>query len=310
MLPEILTLRAKPNVRLAAYSWWGIGGDADWFIDVSSIEHLRESIALLKRLEMPFCIIGRGTNLLFDDAGYRGCVLRIGEGLSSCECRESTVLVEAGCWTPNVVWEVARHGLSGIEHAIGIPASFGGLICMNGGSQRRGIGENLTSVTALDQHGNLIVYSSKECGFSYRSSRFQDNNNEVIVSAELKLQHRPYAEQRKELLGLLSSRRRKFPRKLPSCGSVFKSDPAMYDLYGPPGQLIEKLGYKGVSLGSIQVSPLHANFIVNNGEGASHDVLALVSRIYESALEETGYELHCEFKYLHPTQGFISPVGL
>lgn len=294
---------AKLGVCLAPYSWWKIGGPADIFAEVRSEEQLIELLSFIRDSGIPFCIIGRGTNLLFDDAGFRGCVIRLGDGFSRIRINKVLLSAQAGAWTPVVCRAAARAGFSGIEHTIGIPASFGGLICMNGGSQRKGVGEITDSVRVLAPNGEILEHDSAACDFRYRHSRFQ-HSGEIVLSATLRFQHhRSYAEQRPELLSILRERSRKFPRKLPSCGSVFKSSPELYDAYGPPGKIIEDLGFKGKQRGNIQVSPRHANFIVNNGNGSSADVLALVNEIRDAVQDKTGLTLHPEFRYVHPTKG-------
>lgn len=291
------------NNRLASFSWWEIGGVADSFIEVSSRVHLQSVVLELRRTGAPFCVIGRGTNLLFDDAGYRGCIIRIGSGLSGVKIDENRIIVEAGCWVPRLAFIAARNGFSGLEHTIGIPASLGGLVCMNGGSQRKNIGDLIESVTVLTPENEIRTDHVAECGFGYRQSRYQ-NSGDIILSATLRfVQKRLYHEQRIEMLKILRERSRKFPRKMPSCGSVFKSSPELYEAYGPPGKIIEELGFKGQMRGRIQVSPEHANFIVNLGGGSSSDVLDLVREIHSAVLLETGISMQPEFLYVDPVKG-------
>lgn len=288
---------------LAPYSWWRIGGPADAFAEVQGEAQLAAIIQYLRERDIPWCLIGRGTNLLFDDAGFRGCVLRLGEGFSQASIEGDRLTAQAGCWTPLVCMKAARANLSGIEHTIGIPASFGGLVCMNGGSQRKGVGDITESVRVLTPSGDIVEHDRTACDFKYRHSRFQ-TSGEIVLSATLHFQHhRSYAEQRAELLSILRERSRKFPRKLPSCGSVFKSSPELYDAYGPPGKIIEDLGFKGKLRGNIQVSPRHANFIVNNGDGSSADVLSIVNEIRDAVIANTGLTMYPEFRYVHPTGG-------
>lgn len=305
-LQQLFPSGVKLNEPLAPYSWWRIGGSADAFLDVQGESQLIEVLAFLREHGMPWCLIGRGTNLLFDDVGFRGCVLRLGEGFSKLTFTEDRLTAQAGCWTPMVAMSAARRGLSGLEHTIGIPASFGGLICMNGGSQRKGIGDITEKVVALSPEGKIVEYNNADCDFSYRHSRFQDSR-EIVLSGTIKFQcRRRYTEQRPELLGILKERSRKFPRKLPSCGSVFNSSPELFAGYGPPGKIIEELGFKGLRRGNIQVSPLHANFIVNTGFGSSSDVLSLVDEIRTAVADKTGLTMHPEFRYVHPEKGVQS----
>src|SRR5690606_10000391 len=146
-----------------------------------------------------------------------------------------------------------------------IPGTIGGLICMNGGSQRKGIGESVIQVHSVDRNGAIVIRRGADCNFEYRNSIYQ-SADEILLSARLKFNRSiSKFETRRRMLSILSERRKKFPQKYPNCGSVFKSNPSMYEVVGPPGQVIESLGFKGMKSGGAMVSPQHANFIVNTG---------------------------------------------
>ncbi len=295
----------QTQVSLAPHTWWQIGGPADYFAEIESEAQLVELINALKKEKVPWCLIGRGTNILFDDAGFRGCVIRMGPKFSDLNIHLNTLTAQAGCWTPKIAWQAARAGLSGLEHTIGIPATLGGLVVMNGGSQRKGVGDLIESVRVLEPNGAISEISKANCAFAYRHSRFQ-NSGEVILSATIRFhEQRSYKQQRPELLAILRERNRKFPRKAPSCGSVFKSSPELFQAYGPPGKIIEDLGFKRKKQGMIQISPRHANFIVNLGNGSSKDVKNLVQEIYHTVLTKTGLQMSPEFQYCDPVKGFI-----
>lgn len=297
-------MKVERNVALSRFTSWKIGGLADYYSEISSERELSDLLLELREREIPWCLIGNGTNILFDDAGYRGCVIRMGRRFSRILRNDYSFVVEAGAWTPWVALAAARSGLSGIEHTVGIPATFGGLVFMNGGSQRKSIGNSLESVRVLSKEGFFRDISARDCGFSYRKSRFQESG-EIVLGATLSLHDRKsYDEQRPQLLKILRERRLKFPQKAPSCGSVFKSSPELYRAYGSPGEIIEKLGFKGKRVGNIQISPVHANFMINLGSGRSEDVLNLVKEIYYSVLEKTGLLMVPEFQYCHPVYGF------
>ncbi len=309
-LKERYGIPVEFDKELASLSSWKVGGRADLFVRIQSERQCSEVIRFLRKNNVPVCLVGRGSNLLFDDHGFRGCIIQFSDELAQLKICDDRVTVGAGCWVPKVVWSVARFGMSGIEHAIGIPATFGGLIYMNGGSQRKSISSHVESVRVLDAEGNLKTLSAEECGFGYRISRFQ-GLDEIILEGVLKFEvFKSYRDQRAELLEILRGRRLKFPRKLPNCGSVFKSSPELYEACGPPGMVIEQLGLKGHRLGNFQVSPAHANFIVNLGGGASADVLALVRTVYRTVLEKTGFRMYPEFKYVHPTLGVMDALEM
>ena len=171
---------------------------------------------------------------------------------------------------------------------------------MNGGRQRKGIGDVVETVTSVALDGAVITRPARDCRFAYRRSIFQVNG-EVIAGARLAL--RAGAERRalrREMAAIMADRRRKFPRKQPNCGSVFVSNPAMHAEYGPPGAIIERLGLKGRRIGGAQISHQHANFIVNLGAATARDVLALVTETRETVFRETGYPMQVEARFVAP----------
>lgn len=208
---------------------------------------------------------------------------------------------------PRFSRRVAQAGLTGAEHMIGIPGTLGGLICMNGGSQRKSVGDFLVRVRSVSPSGELITFTKDQCGFAYRESIFQRNQH-IIVDAEFEY---PIAESsrdvKRNMLSILRDRRLKFPKKLPNCGSVFVSNPAMYADYGPPGAVIERCGLKGLVRNKAQISPMHANFIVNNGGASAKDVLYLIHLVRETVKKETGYLMPAEARYVAPN-GEIIPA--
>tara|TARA_B110001469_G_C9641891_1_gene322995 strand:+ start:719 stop:1651 length:933 start_codon:yes stop_codon:yes gene_type:complete len=305
-LQQLFPNQVYQQVALSNYSCWEIGGPVDWFIEVNSERCLIESLNWLRLEGMPYCVIGSGTNILFDDSGFRGCVLRMGREFDTVEWSESHVYAQSGAWIPSIAFHAARAGLSGLEHTIGIPATVGGLVYMNGGSMRRNISEMIVSVKVMRANGELCELTREECGFSYRKSRFH-YSDEIILGAKMKFStKKAYQEQRLELLHILKSRRCKFPRKSPSCGSVFKSSPELHSNYGPPGKVIEDLGFRGKVFGGICVSSEHANFIINCGGGTSYEVLTIVDEIRVECQMQYGMDLIPEFQYLHPVDGITS----
>lgn len=288
------------DAPLAHFCTWKIGGPADILVSPASVEEVALVKAYARQNALPLVVIGGGSNILFDDAGFRGIILRIGENLSSFSMNaDGYVRAGAGVWTPGFVRRVAGAGLAGCSHAIGIPGSLGGLVVMNGGSYRKGIGEQLVEATVVRNDGTIAILTQKQCAFAYRSSVLQQEKD-VLVAASFHYPRANKAELRREMLHILRERNRKFPRKLPSCGSVFLSDPTMYATAGPPGKAIEEAGLKGTRCGDAEVSRLHANFIINTGAATSANVLRLISKIRSAVYARTGYSLQCEVKHLPP----------
>lgn len=287
-------------VPLSKLSYWKIGGIAQCVVEPNSIECLQDALKITSEFpDVAKLIIGDCSNLLFDDEGFDGVLIKIGNALSEITFNGDEVYCEAGAWVPEVAYHCYRHELSGIEHICGIPGRIGGLVYMNGGSQRRGILENVKSVVVLDQKGNKNTITSDEIVHSYRESPFQGKPL-IVAAVTLKLQKDSRSTVRNTMRGILASRRKKFPRKIPNCGSVFLSNPKMYDVIGPPGFAIEKVGLKGRKRGNAQISKLHANFIVNLGGAKSVDVLYLIKLAREEVIKHTGFAMDCEVRYVSP----------
>lgn len=239
----------RRDVSLAQLSRWRIGGIADVVVEPRSVAELSALRAFIACEGLASVVIGDTSNLLFADEGLRAICIRIGARMSGLRIEGAQVTAESGLWVPHLARRLQQAGLTGAEHVCGIPGTLGGLICMNGGSQRKGIGSAVVKVIAVDEAGSAITLDHAQCRFGYRSSVFQDNGA-VIASAELLFTiAADRAAIRREMLLILQERNRKFPRKQPNCGSVFKSNPAMYAEIGPPGAVIERLGFKGYRIG-------------------------------------------------------------
>jgi UDP-N-acetylmuramate dehydrogenase len=306
---DLLTLcpgGVQTDVPLAQISRWRVGGSADVVVRPGSVAELQALRRNLTDQGLPHLVIGSTTNLLFADEGLRAVCIQIGSRMETVTVAGQEIQAEAGAWVPGLARRAMLAGLTGAEHICGIPGTLGGLICMNGGSQRKGIGSALVDLEAVDATGELIRFDQAACGFAYRTSVFQDNGL-IVARARLRFDPAPdRAAVRREMLEILSSRRRRFPQKLPNCGSVFKSNPAMYAEIGPPGAAIEKLGFKGRRIGGALVSPQHANFIVNDGGATAADVLALIAEIATAVERETGYRMEAEAKYVTPEGRFMA----
>lgn len=284
------------NVPLARISRWRIGGIADVIVRPRSIDELARLRAWLHERELAHVVFGATSNLLFADEGLRAIGVQIGGTFAPLSIVGSEMTAGSGVWVPGLARRAMQAGLTGIEHICGIPGTLGGLICMNGGSQRKGIGEVVVSVTSVNAQGAVRHRSREECAFAYRRSIFQ-SNDEVIAEAMLRLE--PATDRgamRREMLEILSSRRRKFPQKQPNCGSVFVSNPAMYKEYGPPGAIIEQCGLKGMKIGDAQISVQHANFFINRGHATARDMIQLIAYVSSVVLQKSGFQMDCEVR--------------
>lgn len=295
------------NVDLSKASRWKIGGIADCVVTPSSIEELIKVVTHLRHCSLPYVVVGATSNILFDDKGLDAAIIQIGPKFAGVSFNDGIVTANAGAWVPGLALAIARAGFSGVEHICGIPGTIGGLVCMNGGSQRKSIAECLLDVTVLTPEGVMRTLNKSECCFSYRSSRFQ-SSGEIIVSVRLQLSllANP-VDIRHRMLAILRDRRSKFPRKMPNCGSVFKANDEMYSIFGPPGSVLDRLGFKGRRKGGAQVSLEHANFINNAHCATAEDVRDLAREMQKSVQSETGFVIQPE-AYFFAFNGDVQPL--
>jgi UDP-N-acetylmuramate dehydrogenase len=286
----------RQGVSLQAFTTWKVGGPAEWFAEPGSQEELIMLAAWAVSAGLPFRCIGAGSNLLIADAGLGGLTLcnRRLQG-SRNDSQEGWVEAEAGEPIPTLARKVARAGLHGLEWAVGIPGTVGGAVVMNAGAQGGCTADWLESVRVLDPARPEAPFTleARELDFAYRHSRLQGESL-IVLSARFRLAagHDP-AEITARTSANLQSRTSTQPYQQPSCGSVFRNPEPR-----KAGQLIEGLGLKGMSVGDAQVSPLHANFIVNTGNARASDIDSLIRLVQERVRDEYGIELHTEVKRL------------
>ncbi len=305
-LEQIAPGCVRTGVDMATVSAWRIGGPADIFVEPEGVEQVADVLRLMSQRPEPLLIIGETTNLFFDSRGFNGVLLRIGSKLSHVSIDGNRVRAQAGARVPELVRSLADAGLGGIAHAGGVPGTIGGLVLMNGGSQRKGIGTHVISVLVADSTGQLQRLDAAALGFSYRHSLLQ-GSDVVILDAELELEPGEPDTLVAEIEEIIASRAAKFPLDLPNGGSVFLSDPAMYEIVGPPGHAIESVGLKGLTEGGAQISPKHANFIVNTGRATDDDVLRLVATARNKVRAATGFTMDCEVRHVG-TDGVLRPA--
>lgn len=285
------------NASLALLSRWQIGGSADIVVMPSSTQEVQIVKRAAAATGVPIFVVGSGSNVLFDSRGYKGVVMKIGSKMGEIRIEGTRVICQAGIWVPFMAMKLARAGLAGLSHVVGIPGTLGGLVLMNGGSQRKGIGANVVEVTCVNSIGEIERFKKTDIYFAYRQSSLQDKGY-IVTEVVLDLELDDERKLRREMIEILISRKRRFPKKLPNCGSTFLSNPAMYSSIGPPGKVIEAAGLKGLRVGGAQISPLHANFIVNLGGAKSDEVLALIEYIRRTIYTFTGFKMDCEVRHL------------
>jgi UDP-N-acetylmuramate dehydrogenase len=286
----------RQAVALHPFTTWKVGGPAQWFAEPGTREELGALAAWTQGQGLALRCIGAGSNLLIADAGLPGLTLcnRRLQG-SRLDASSGLVEAEAGEPIPTLARKAARLGLSGLEWAVGIPGTVGGAVVMNAGAQGGCTAEWLQSVRVLDpaQPDAPFELEARELEFAYRHSRLQ-LESWIVLAATFRLEagHDP-ASITARTSANLHSRTSTQPYQQPSCGSVFRNPEPQ-----KAGQLIEALGLKGLQIGQAQVSPIHANFIVNTGAARAADIEALIQEVQRRVLASHGIALHPEVKRL------------
>ncbi len=294
-LREIPDLEVREDVLLAPMGSFRIGGPADVLLQPMSAAAVAEVQKFVAREDVPLTILGGGTNVLIGDLGIRGVVVDLSAGfnfLNETEIDEDTVCwhVGSGCGTGRIVRRSVTKGLLGAHVLAGVPGSMGGALIMNAGGHEGEIGEVVSRVQVA-RAGSVDWLTQEECGFEYRNSAFTKDT--IVLSAELHLR-RSADESLRETVSFAQKRRKATqPLQKPNAGSIFKNPES-----APAGKLIEEAGCKGWQEGQAQVSPMHANFIVNLGGATAAQVLTLVQRVRARVAEEHGIHLQMEVKLL------------
>ena len=278
----------QENISLAAYTSARIGGEADALIIVSSADELAETVSLLWEMNMPYLLLGGGSNLLVSDAGFRGVVVL--NKAKAVRFSKDSVWAESGVTMSKLANQAATKGLAGVEWAATVPGTVGGAVYGNAGAFGGDMAGNLIHVELLTAAGREMWFV-EELAYAYRSSKLKrDAVKCAILSAELKLSNGDPAEIQERMRSFIQKRKETQPPGA-SMGSMFKNPEGDY-----AGRLIEAAGLKGTRIGNAEISTVHANFFVNYGETKAHDVIALVELAQKTVFEQFGVALELEIE--------------
>jgi UDP-N-acetylmuramate dehydrogenase len=258
------------NESLARHSQYGIGGPADFFVGVDDLATLPELLARCTESSVPVTVVGAGSNALILDGGVRGLAVRP----LSKEMRvgKAAVTLAAGAMMPRVALDLARLGIAGMEWGIGVPGSCGASVWGNAGAFGGDVAGTLVECEVAAPDGTTRWLSAADCGFSYRESRFKgDLRGHVVMRGSFTVSAQAIPTVRARTDAVQAERKRTQPYGVRSLGSTFKNPPGDF-----AGRLIEESGLKGRTHGGAQISPKHANFILNIKRATAADVLALV----------------------------------
>ncbi len=279
------------NESMSAHTSLKIGGPADFalFPDESSLPEL---VRILAKERIPSLVIGGGTNVLIKDSGIEGAVIFTSKiNNITLNAERSTFNVEAGCSLQKLINLCVEHGLSGMEGLAGIPGSVGGAIAGNAGSFGYEIKDVVKSVNLLMPDGGIKELSASDMGFQYRSANIPSDS--IILSAVLSLKKDEPFEIKKRFTEFINEKKSRQPVSKPSAGCVFKNPKDI-----AAGKLIDEAGCKGMRVGDIEVSAMHANFFINIGKGTSDDFLKLMDIVGKKVKEKSGIILEPEIRII------------
>lgn len=277
---------------MARHTTFRIGGPADYFVELGSIEQIRAAIQVCREENLPWFVLGRGSNLLVSDKGYRGVILSIYKDFQKTEIQGETVTVQAGVLLTTLSGKVLDASLTGLEFASGIPGTIGGAVVMNAGAYGGEMKDIVRKVTVLDQDGEVRTLTCGEMQFGYRTSLAKEKGY-IVLGAELTLKQGEKEKIREEMQALKAKRIEKQPLEFPSAGSTFKRPEGYF-----AGKLIMDAGLRGAAVGGAQVSEKHCGFVVNTGNATAADVRELMRQVQGKVQEQFGVHLEPEVRFL------------
>jgi UDP-N-acetylmuramate dehydrogenase len=278
-----ITVREQENMR--EHTTWKIGGPADVFIEIETDSQLQAALSCIHQFQVPWTVIGRGSNTLVEDKGIRGVVIKLGEGFETLSVLGDTVTVGGAYSFIKLSVMIGKEGLTGLEYAGGIPGSVGGAVYMNAGAHGSDISKILLSADVVFSNGEMRTLSSSDFQFRYRHSILHEQPG-IVTKAVFQLQPGDRKEIATAMASFKERRLRTQPLQMPCAGSVFRNPEGDFS-----ARLIEEAGLKGLRKGGAEVSTLHANFIVNHGDATAQDVLDLMAEVQRIIYEKYQIQL-------------------
>ncbi|WP_294349178.1 UDP-N-acetylmuramate dehydrogenase [uncultured Clostridium sp.] len=277
--------------NMSNHIYFKVGGPADILVSPSSIDQLLETLKICKENNIPYYIIGNGSNLLVKDGGIRGVVIKL-VNLNKIQSRGNFIKAEAGVLLKDVSKRAVENSLTGFEFACGIPGSVGGAVFMNAGAYDGEIKNVIKEAEVIDQNGNLIFLDKEQLELGYRTSKVMKENY-VVVSALFQLEEGNEEKIQGRVDELTAKREEKQPLEYPSAGSTFKRPEGYF-----AGKLIQDAGLKGYSIGGAAVSSKHSGFVINKGGATAKDILDLIAHIQKEVKDQFGVDLYPEVRIL------------
>ena len=288
-VPEEDILTEEPMSR---HTTFRVGGEAQCFVRISDKEQLKKLIPYLRQVEVPYFILGNGSNLLVSDKGYEGVILQIGNKMNTIKVEGIHIRAQAGALLSQIAKCAYDKGLTGFEFASGIPGSIGGGVVMNAGAYGGEMKQVVESVLVMDIQGEILELSGESMEFGYRTSIIK-NRPFIVLEVCLKLEQGNKERIASDMEELAQKRREKQPLEYASAGSTFKRPEGYF-----AGKLIMDAGLRGYSIGGAQVSDKHCGFVVNTGRASATDVAEVISEVQERVKDKFGVSLETEVIFL------------
>lgn len=278
----------KIDEMMNKHTSFRVGGPAKVFLTVHSEEKLRNILLALKRHELPYFVLGNGSNLLVSDEGYDGVMVYLGEEFSEVEITGTQMRAKAAVLLGKVARKAMEEGLAGLEFAAGIPGSLGGGVVMNAGAYGGELSQVVTKVKAMNPNGEIIELEKEQLLLGYRTSIFKIKPF-VILEVFMELQKGNKEEILAKIKEYTKARVEKQPLEYPSAGSTFKRPEGYF-----AGKLIMDAGLRGYRVGDAQVSEKHCGFVINRGNATATEIKTLMENVAKKVKEEFGVDLEAE----------------
>lgn len=285
--------KVKTDEPLKNLTSFKIGGSADVLCEVSNAEELINIIKYAKKENIPYFLIGNGSNILASDKGYRGIIIRFAKDYANASVFEDTIKADAGITLSKLAQCAMNASLSGLEFASGIPGTLGGALFMNAGAYGGEMKQVVTKVSVLDCDSLTVKeLSNEEMDFSYRHSVLKDKNY-IALGCEMRLTPSDKESIASYMRELAVKRKEKQPLEYPSAGSTFKRPEGYF-----AGKLIEDAGLGGYTIGGASVSDKHKGFVINKGDATAEDVKNLIDHVIKTVQEKDNVTLEPEVLFL------------
>lgn len=284
--------RVLTQEPLGKHTTFRVGGPADYFVMPRKTEEVQAVLELCRHAQMPYYILGNGSNLLVSDKGYRGVIIQIYKEMNEIQVTGDCIKAQAGALLSKVGSVALEAGLAGFEFASGIPGTVGGAVVMNAGAYSGEMKDILANATVLTPEGEVLKLTNEELELGYRSSIIL-RKGYIVLEAEYQLTAGDKEVIRARMDELKVQRVTKQPLEYPSAGSAFKRPKGYF-----AGKLIQDAGLRGFQVGGAQVSEKHCGFVINKDHATAEDIAALMSQVSEKVMQEFGVTLEPEVKRL------------